>query len=212
MKGIDYNYEAVNLAALVGNTSSTLPEEYVSKNPLAQLPTLEIKREGEDTLYLTQSLPIIEYLDELYPEGSLLGSDALTRYKVREISEIINSGIQPQQNLSVLRMIKQFEATPLPEIFAEETISTDGKGFAKMHILKGLHSIELRLQKNSSEYLVGDSVTMADLCFVPQMYNARRFMIDVDKYFPRCVEVDAKLALLDAFKAAHCDVQPDAKP
>ena len=81
-----------------------------------------------------------------------------------------------------------------------------------MHILKGLHSIELRLQKNSSEYLVGDSVTMADLCFVPQMYNARRFMIDVDKYFPRCVEVDAKLALLDAFKAAHCDVQPDAKP
>lgn len=215
LKGIEYNYIPVDLSKLVGNTDQKLPEDYLGLNKMAQLPTLVIKdpvNEGDPEL-LTQSLPICEYLDELYPEKApLVGSDPMVRMRVREISEIINSGTQPLQNLGVLRMVKEAELVALPSQFAEEECAPTGKGFAKHHILKGLAAVEDKLESFGGEkYCVGDSVTLADICLVPQMYNARRFMIDVDKYFPRCVAVDAHLATLEPFIKAHADSCSDAK-
>jgi maleylpyruvate isomerase len=213
LKLTDYSYVAVDLSALVGNVDVELPSEYREVNKMAQLPTLEVTDDANGSrLVLTQSLPIMEYLDETIAGVPLVGTDALTRMRVREISEIINSGTQPLQNLSVLRMVKEFEKTSLPPQFAEEEIANTGKGFAKFAILKGLAAVESKLEEyNSTLYCVGDAVTMADICLVPQMYNARRFMIDVEKYFPRCVAVDAHVATLDAFKAAHADACSDAK-
>jgi len=221
LKMIEYLYVPVDLSQLVGNVTEELPADYRAKNNMAQLPTLEISGMSgapSDPLVLTQSLPIVEFLDETHPEVSLLGppGDAVTRFKVREIAEIINSGTQPLQNLGVLRMVKNFEMLPLPPHLAEEGSkldgSTGGKGFAKFHILKGLAAVESKLEEYGSEkYCVGEAVTLADICLVPQMYNARRFMLDVEKYFPRCVAVDAHLATLDAFQKAHPDAMSDAK-
>jgi maleylpyruvate isomerase len=212
LKGIDYTYMPVNLKPLVGNVTEKLPEEYIQKNPMQQLPTLEIFDPTiEDTLKLTQSLAIIEYLDERYPDAPLLGTDPVTRARVRELSEIINSGTQPLQNLAMMRMITEWKTTPvLDSKFDEEEIATTGAGFAKFHTIKGLHAVETFLADYAGDYCVGSNVTLADLCLVPQLYSARRFKLDVEKYFPNCARVEARLAELDAFKAAHADTQPDA--
>jgi len=214
LKLTTYSYNPVDLSKLVGNVTEELPSEYRSLNQMAQLPTLEITDGSSGTTtVLTQSLPIIEYLDETLTDGvPLVGTDPLTRMRVREISEIINSGTQPLQNLAVLRMVKEFEMTALPPQFAEIELGKTAKDFAKLHILKGLLAVETKLEEYASKlFCVGEVVSMADICLVPQMYNARRFMLDVDKYFPRCVAIDAHVNTLDAFKQAHADVCADAK-
>ncbi|XP_059139497.1 maleylacetoacetate isomerase-like [Physella acuta] len=183
LKEIKYEYKAVHL---VKDGGQQYKEEYKKLNPMEQVPTLVI-----DGHTLSQSLPIIEYLNERTPDPPLLPKDLYGRAKVRALSELVNSGIQPLQNLSVLEKIG------------------DGKEeWAKFFIEKGLKALESFLQETAGKYCYGDSVTMADLFLVPQIYNAKRFKIDMAQ-FPIISRVHDALVELPAFKAADASRQPD---
>lgn len=187
LKGVAYDVVPVNL--LEGAQSS---EAYVGMNPAAQVPTLEL----DDGTRLTQSVAILEYLEERVPEPPLLPRDALGRARVRQLVEIINAGIQPLQNLSVLTRL--------------EAAGVDKKEWSVFHIERGLRAYEKLAESCAGQLSFGDAPTLADCFLVPQMYNARRFGIDVERELPLLFAIDARCATLDAFRAAHPDLQPDA--
>ena len=117
----------------------------------------------------------------------------------RQLTEVINSGIQPIQNLRVMqRLGREFD-------FEKPQQQTWSRGW----IDQGFQALETLLQEHAGQYCVGDSVSFADLCLVPQIYNARRFSVDLDQ-FPTILGIEERLAALPAFKAAHPDQQPDA--
>ncbi|XP_055879966.1 maleylacetoacetate isomerase-like isoform X1 [Biomphalaria glabrata] len=185
-KEIKYEYRAVNLFQDGGQQNS---EEYKRVNPMGQVPALII-----DGHTLTQSVSIIEYLEERNPDPPLLPKDKYGRAQVRALSEIINSGIQPYQNLSVLDKV--------------------GKGkdeWAKSFIEKGYHGLETFLKQTSGKYSYGNTVTMADLFLVPQMFAAKRYKVNMEQ-FPTISQVYDSLIVLPAFKAADAVNQPDMPP
>ena len=114
--------------------------------------------------------------------------------KVREICEVINSGTQPIQNLSVMNKHSQVQ---------EEKMA-----WSKFWIANGLSAVEELLSKSSGKFCVGDSVTMADCCLVPQVYNANRFKVDMS-IFPNINRIVKNLEQIEAVIAAHPDNQPD---
>ncbi|XP_041353264.1 maleylacetoacetate isomerase-like isoform X2 [Gigantopelta aegis] len=184
VKGIDYEYKAVSL---IKDGGEQYKEEYKKLNPMGQVPTLVI-----DGHTLVQSLPIIEYLDETRPSPRLLPEDPAGRVKVRSLAEIVNSGIQPLQNLPVLKKVGDDQKLE----------------WAKYWIERGFKALETSLQETAGKYSFKDEVTMADLCLVPQVYNALRFGIDMSE-FPTIHKVYDALVTLEAFKAAHPSNQPD---
>lgn len=189
-KGIDYEYRPISL---VKDGGQQLSESYRELNPMAQVPSLVI---GDVTL--TQSLPIIEYLEETRPEKPLLPKDPILRAQARAIAEIVNSGIQPIQNLTVQKMVV-------------DLTNDDSKMayWTKHWILGGLKAIETTLAKTAGRFCVGNEVTVADLCLVPQMYNALRFGVDVTP-FPIINRIVGECDQLEAFQKAHPSQQPDA--
>ena len=188
LKGIDYEYVAVNLLQ-----KEQRGEANRARNPLAQVPTFEFEA-GGTTQQLTQSLAILRYLDSL--EGTpLMPADPIHAAKAWELAEIINAGIQPLQNLAVLLEI--------------EALGGDRLAWGKKVITDGFVALEARAKATAGTYLVGDTITIADLCLVPQMYNARRFGVDLAP-FETLVRIDAALSEVEVLKAAHPDQQPDA--
>ncbi|XP_071788508.1 maleylacetoacetate isomerase-like [Asterias amurensis] len=182
LKGIEHEYSAVNLLK-----SEQLGEKYLSVNPTGQVPALQI-----DSMVLTQSNAIIEYLDETRDAPSLLPKDPKKRFLVRELSQVISCGIQPVQNLKVLRYI-----------------GDEKKGeWGHRAIKEGFEALEKLLEQTAGTYCVDDEITMADLCLVPQVYNANRFKVDMSK-FPVISRINAALMELDSFKASHPSKQPD---
>ncbi|XP_067894338.1 maleylacetoacetate isomerase isoform X2 [Heterodontus francisci] len=157
---------------------------------MKQVPALSI-----DGITLSQSLAIIQYLDETQPGPRLLPEDAKKRAQVRMISNHITSGIQPLQNLNVLQKIGD-----------EKKLE-----WAQHFIISGFQALENVLQQTAGRYCVGDEVTMADLCLVPQVYNAERFKVDLTP-FPTIVKINRNLLELEAFKLSHPSCQPDAPP
>lgn len=143
-------------------------------------------------------MPIIEYLDETRPNGNqLLPKDAVKRSKARIIAEIINSGMQPFQNLNVIKRV------------AQETQSEDKKKeWIKFYLTKGFKAIEAILKETSGKYCVGDLITIADLCLVPQVYSANRFNIDMND-FPNVLRVNQELEKIPEFIKAHAHRQID---
>eukprot|EP00941_MAST-03F_sp_MAST-3F-sp1_P005465 g5465.t1 len=196
LKGIDYTYVPVHLVK-----NEQMEKEYVSNvNPSHEVPALKI-----DGHTLCQSLAIIEYLDETRPEQSpLLPRSAADRAAVRQLCDMIAQDIQPVQNLRCLRKLMSWYADD-----AEE------KGKKKMEWGKwviefGFTALEAQLKKTSGKYCFGDSVTMADLCLVPQVYNANRFKCDMSK-FPTINKVHENLVVLKEFKEAVPEKMPDAQ-
>jgi len=171
--------------------------EFRDKNPLGQVPTLELEG-AREPLRLTQSVAIIEYLEERFPEPPLLPAQAELRARAREIAEVINSGIQPLQNLSVLSQVK-------------ERFSADPKAWAEYFIAQGLTALECRLLATAGKYCIGEAVSVADLFLIPQLYNARRFGVDLEPY-PTLRRIERACEELDAFQRAHPTLQPDAEP
>ena len=146
---------------------------------------------------LAESMAIIEYLEECHPgDRSLFPSDSYLKCKTRQICEIINSGIQPIQNLSVLNKVK-------------EDYGGDQAEWAKFWINKGLKSVEAAISETKGTYCVGDEPTAADWFLIPQIYNANRFSVDMTQ-FPNIQEVVSNLEQLEEFKNAHPDKMPDA--
>ncbi|KJE88489.1 maleylacetoacetate isomerase [Capsaspora owczarzaki ATCC 30864] len=185
LKGIAYEYRAISL---IKDGGEQFKDEFRSVNPQREVPVLEI-----DGHQLAQSLAIIEYLEETRPDGaSLLPKDAHQRALVRQVSDAIAQGIQPIQNLRVLNHVGD-----------EKKVE-----WARHWINHGLAGLEALLAKTHGKYSVGDTVTMADCTLVPQLYNARRFKVDLSQ-FPIALAIENELIKLDAFKAAHPSAQPD---
>lgn len=167
---------------------------YLAVNPQGLLPSLVL----EDGTVLTQSLAICEYLDETHPEPPLLPSDAVTRAQVRAFAQVIACDIHPVQNLRVLKALEGLGQTP------EQT-----HGWAREVIAGGLDALETLVADRSGPFAFGDRPTLADVCLVPQLGNARRFGVDLR--WPGLAEIEAACSALPAFAQARPDVQPDAE-
>ena len=189
LKGVAWEYVVVNI--LEGKQQDA---GYKAHNPMAQVPTLEILEDDGRTHYLTQSLPIIEYLDERFAEPPLLPRALEDRARARAIAEMVNSGIQPLQNLSTTNLVGK--------------MGGDIKTWVQGFIARGLDAIEAVLA-GSSRFCVGDAPTIADCCLVPQVHSARRFAVDLAAY-PRIAAIGAACEELPAFSSAAPDRQPDA--
>ncbi|EAW81280.1 maleylacetoacetate isomerase isoform 1 [Homo sapiens] len=184
LKGIDYETVPINLIKDGGQQFS---KDFQALNPMKQVPTLKI-----DGITIHQSLAIIEYLEEMRPTPRLLPQDPKKRASVRMISDLIAGGIQPLQNLSVLKQV------------GEEMQLT----WAQNAITCGFNALEQILQSTAGIYCVGDEVTMADLCLVPQVANAERFKVDLTPY-PTISSINKRLLVLEAFQVSHPCRQPD---
>jgi maleylpyruvate isomerase len=194
LKGLAYRYVPVDL--LAGEQWS---EAQQARNPTHQVPVLEVARPGSPPLRLVQSMAIIEWLDETCPAPPLLPPDADGRARVRALAEHVNSGIQPLQNAIVLKRLR------------EKAPGWDQE-WARTFIGGGLRALEAAVNDGlAGRFAHGDAPGLADCYLVPQLYNGRRFGVDLAA-FPTLLRVEAACAALPAFAAAHPDVQPDAPP
>jgi maleylacetoacetate isomerase len=171
--------------------------EYLAINPQGLVPVLE--HEGA---VLTQSLAIIEYLDERFPTPPLLPRTPVERAQVRAMAQAIACEIHPLNNLRVLNYLR-------------EVLGQDDEGVNRWYrhwIGEGFRPLEelARQQSGDGQYCFGNDVSLADVLLVPQMYNARRFKCDLTP-FPTLVKISAHLEQLPAFAAARPEVQPDAE-
>jgi maleylpyruvate isomerase len=193
-KAVPFEYVPVHLVKGGGAQHAA---GFRALNPMGQVPVLVVE-DGAENRQITQSLAILEYLEQRFPEPPLLPANALERARARELAEMINAGIQPLQNSGVLRHV-------------EELTGGDSKAWAVHFISRGLGALEQVAARTAGRFLVGDEVTLADLCLVPQLYNARRYAIDV-RVFPTLCRVEEACAKIEAFEKAHPDRQPDAEP
>jgi maleylacetoacetate isomerase/maleylpyruvate isomerase len=188
LKGIRYRSQFVHL--LKGEQH--LPA-YRTLNPQGLVPVLV------DETALTQSLAIIEYLEEAYPEPPLLPKALKDRAYVRALAAIIACDIHPLNNLRVICYLK-------------EILNQDEKArlaWIQHWIQEGLEAFEEHLDRIQGRFCFGDRPTLADVCLVPQIYNARRFGCDLDN-FPRIQAIDQHCLALPAFQQAAPENQPDA--
>ncbi|MEH2521185.1 maleylpyruvate isomerase [Bradyrhizobium sp. AZCC 1610] len=168
---------------------------YLAINPQGLVPALE----DDSGAALTQSLAIIEWLDETHPNPPLLPKDPLRRAKVRAFALAIACDIHPVQNLKVLARLRQLGV-------AEEKV-TEWAAWANR---EGLSACEALIKGEKGPFCFGAAPTVADLCLVPQLANARRFGVDVAA-FPRLLEAEAATREIKAFTDAAPDRQPDAE-
>ncbi|MBY3173096.1 maleylacetoacetate isomerase [Rhizobium leguminosarum] len=181
--GIDYKTVSVNLLEGAHKTP-----EYLALNSQGLVPTLVI-----DGKTLTQSLAIIEYLAELRPEYGLLPPDIADRQKVRALAYAVAMDIHPICNMHVVSHLTSM--TEKPDAREE---------WMKHFISEGLRKLEAMIGKADGAFSFGNAPTMADVCLVPQLYNARRWGVELTA-FKRIVAIDARCADLPAFQAAHPD-------
>lgn len=191
LKGLAYEHATVHLIKDGGQQHRP---EFGAVNPLRQVPALELTEAGQ-SVTLVQSMAIIEYLDERYPQPPLLPGTALERAHVRAMAELVNSGIQPLQNTSTFNALRPH--------------GIDTEAWARQFIAKGLDALEQLAAPRAGTFLFGDRVTLADVFLVPQLYNARRWNVPLDAY-PTLTRADENAQALPAFQAAAPDAQPDA--
>jgi maleylpyruvate isomerase len=168
---------------------------YLALNPQGLVPTLE----NDAGVILTQSLAIIEWLDETYPGPPLLPDDAQRRAKVRAFAMALACDTHPVQNLKVLARLRQLG---LPEEKVTEWAAWANR--------EGLAACETLIAGEEGPFCFGAAPTLADLCLVPQLANARRFGVDVTAY-PRLLKAEAAAREMKAFADAAPDRQPDAE-
>jgi maleylacetoacetate isomerase len=184
LKGIEYETVAVNLLE-----GAQRDEAYRARNPQGLVPLLEM-----DGHQLSQSLAICDYLDAVRPDPPLVPRDAAARAHVLALALTVACDIHPLNNLRVLKYL----SGPLGQ-------PQEGRdGWYRHWVAEGLAALEALAAPAAGDYLCGDSPTLADLCLVPQMYNARRFAVPLDAY-PTLVRVDAEACAHPAFAAAHPD-------
>ncbi len=184
LKGIKHDSASVDL-----RTGAQKAEEYRALNPQGFVPMLEI-----DGQRLTQSLAIIAYLDATRPDPPLLPQDPADQAHVRAMALTIACDIHPLNNLRVLRYLEH-------EFGQDEA----ARNLWYAHwIAEGLSALEQMAAPRAGSFLFGDTPTIADICLVPQLYNARRFEVPLDPY-PTLLRADANATTLEPFAAAHPD-------
>jgi maleylpyruvate isomerase len=191
LKGLDYETVPVHLIKDGGQHKS---DAFRAVNAQMRVPALALDT-GD---ILVQSLAIIDYLDETHPEPPLLPSDPLARAHVRAIAQVIACDIHPLNNLGSLQYLRRQLKHEQSEIDI----------WYHHWIHAGFAALETMLRPGP--YAYGAKVTLADVCLVPQVFNARRLKVPLDKY-PKIVAVDAACGKLAEFQHAHPDNQPDAE-
>jgi maleylacetoacetate isomerase len=186
-------YETVSIHLVKDGGHNKRPD-FRAINPQMRVPVLVTP--AGDTLI--QSLAIIEYLEETHPEPALLPKDPVARAKVRALAELIACDIHPLNNISPLRYLKN-------EMHQEQDAID---AWYHHWIISGFEALEALI--TSAPYACGSQVTLADVCLVPQVNNARRLKVPLDK-FPKIVSVDAACIALPAFDRARPENQPDAE-
>lgn len=191
LKGLDYEYAFVDLPSGMHREAA-----YLKENPQGLTPTLETGGEN-----LTQSLAIIEYLDETHPEPPLLPADPIARARVRAMALLVACEIHPVNNLRILKYLKG----PLGQ--DQEAVNH----WYRHWVAEGFKALEAMVGAFSSNagFCFGDAPSLADICLVPQVWNARRFETDLSPY-PRLTVIDEHLQSIEAFRAAAPENQPDA--
>ena len=191
LKGLAYETVSIHLTKDGGQQ---FRPDYKAINPQARVPSLVL--DGGEVL--TQSLAIIDYLDETHPEPPFLPADPVERARVRALAHTIACDIHPLNNLAPLKYIKS-------------SLGKDQSAIDEWYhhwILLGFETVEAALRPGP--YAFGSQVTLADICLVPQVANARRFKVPLDR-FPKIVAVDAACMKLPAFEKAKPENQPDAE-
>jgi maleylacetoacetate isomerase len=186
LKRVDYETRAVNL--LESEQSS---EEYRRVNPQGLVPMLEI-----DGHRLTQSLAMINYLDLRFPNQPLLPASAAERAHVVSLAMTVACDIHPLNNLRVLKYLKNELGHSQEEVDA----------WYAHWVREGLAALEALAAPRAGKFLWGDGVTAADVCLVPQLYNARRFNVPIGD-FPTLLRAEENANNIEAFAAAHPDRQ-----
>lgn len=192
LKQLTFENLPVHLVKNGGEQHST---DYKTLNPAELVPVLV-----DDDLSLNQSLAIIEYLDETYPQPVLLPEEPAARARVRALALDIACDIHPLNNLRVL----QYLTDPLA-LTEQQKLN-----WISHWLSTGFSALEQRLKQSAGQFCFGDAVTLADLCLVPQVYNAQRFALDMSA-FPTVMAVHHNCQQLAAFALAAPEQQPDAQ-
>jgi len=192
LKGLQYE----SLPKAFARNEHRAPD-YLALNPQGLIPALAI-----DGVVLSQSLAIIEYLNDRHPAPPLLPEDAIDRARVRSMAMAIACEIHPLNNLRVLNYLR-------------DQLKQDDSGIGTWYrhwVTEGFRGLEVQAREFSASgrYCFGDAVSLADVLLVPQMFNARRFKTDLTA-FPTLVGISTHLEALPAFAAARPEVQPDAQ-
>jgi maleylacetoacetate isomerase len=192
LKELPYEYIGVSIQTGI---DAQHEEAYRKLNPQARVPTLQANGQ-----VLTQSMAILEWLDEVVPNPPLLPTDAFERAQVRALAQIIVADIQPLQNIAVTRH--------LATIGLDNKVITD---WVKHWITRGLRVFEHQLTyATPGVFCHRDSPSLADICLIPQCYAARRFGVDLES-FPTLLAIEQHCLAQDAFKRAAPENQPDAE-
>lgn len=191
LKGLDYDYIAVNLAQ-----DEQLEASFQSINPQGLVPVLQA-----DDLLLYQSPAILEWLEDIYPDTPLLPKDAAGRMQVRALSAIIGCDIHPLNNRRILQYLRN-------ELSVDEEVVL---AWCSRWMKEGFDALEKRLanDKTRGKFCYGNHPTFADCYLIPQVSSARRFKVDLSAY-PNIIEIDTHCRTLKAFADADPMVQPDA--
>ena len=194
LKGLSYEQTPIHLRRGGGEQFS---EAYERINPQALVPALE-----DNDRVFTQSLAIIEYLEEKYPNPPLLPAAAADRALVRSMAMVIACEVHPIQNLRVLNHIKK----------AYNQTDDQVNEWARHWIDLGLSALEQLIvaQSRRGKFCFGDTPTLADICLVPQLGNARRYGCDLSQY-PAIVSIEKNCVTIPAFANAAPEKQPDAE-
>lgn len=192
LKGLEY--QSISKALLSKEHQAS---DYLALNPQGLIPALAV-----DGAIISQSLAVIEYLNDLHPEPPLLPAEPLARAQVRSMALAIACDIHPLNNLRVLNYLRQDLGQN------DDAVNT----WYRHWIGEGFRGLEQQVAGHTSarRYCFGDSVSLADVCLVPQMYNARRFKVDLTPY-PTLVAISTHLESLPAFETARPEAQPDAR-
>ncbi|QOR37121.1 maleylacetoacetate isomerase [Billgrantia diversa] len=192
LKGLAYDQAPVNLVK-----GEQRGEDNLARNPQGLVPVLET----DDGTQLTQSLAICEYLDERHPEPPLLPADAEGRARVRSLAQLVACEIHPLNNLKVLKYLVH-----------ELKVNEEAKlAWYRHWVAEGFSALEARLanEPRTGTFCHGDSPTLADICLVPQIFNAERFECDLTAY-PTLQRITENCRKLEAFAKAAPGEQPDA--
>lgn len=193
LKGVSVRSESCHL-----RLGAQYSAAYRAINPQGLVPALD-----DEGALLTQSLAILEYLDEIHPAPPLLPKTPLARARVRSLAQVIACDIHPLNNLRVLKYLKEPLGHSQPSI----------NQWIAHWIAEGFGALETRLAREAETGLWchGDTPGLADCVLIPQLYNARRFSVALDPY-PILQRIEARAATHPAFLAAHPAQQPDAEP
>ena len=190
VKGLAYEYLPVHLAK-----GEQKQPEFAAVNTEGLVPVLQL----DDGQRLTQSMAIIEYLDEAHPEPALLPRDAIGRARVRALSQIVACEIHPLNNLRVLNHLRKVLGQTEDQVNA----------WYQHWVALGLQAYEARLAEVPGRFSHGDTPTLADCCLVPQIFNAQRFECDLSG-LPRTMAAFEACMALEAFQKAQPSACPDA--